>query len=138
MSALIKHNARAFLSQTGLHGLSYTLASRTRPESLFWAVLTALFISFGLYNCALAFVQLENDPLVIQIDSLSYDAAKVPFPAVTFCPDQALDELNVAATVFDQVRDATFSARFFVSSGVNSPIASERTTQYSGLSFSGS
>ena len=61
------------------------------------------FISFGLYYCTQALVELERQPLELRIDTLTYDAREVDFPALAFCPDQALDELNLAAVLLDQV-----------------------------------
>ena len=78
-------------------------AARNRSESIFWSLVTCLFISFGIYFCAIVLVELEGDPLELRIDTLNYNPAEVHFPALAFCPVQALDELNLAALLLDQV-----------------------------------
>ena len=40
---------------------------------------------------------------MFNVDTLQYDPDLVPFPAIAFCPVQALDEMNVVAKALNQV-----------------------------------
>ena len=100
---LAKHNWLTFLSQTGLHGVAYIPLSRSHAEVVIWSLTILTFLCFASYFCTKAFMTLTEDPIRLEIDTLDFPENSIPFPAVTFCPNQILDELNPYAMAIDQV-----------------------------------
>ena len=45
----------------------------------------------------------QKSPLSLELDTLKYPEGLVPFPTLSFCPDQILDELHPVAIAMDQV-----------------------------------
>ena len=71
---------------TGIHGLSYTVTGRNRLETFFWIVAVIVSISWALINCYNSFLELSANPVIVNIETFEYDASKVPYPTLTFCP----------------------------------------------------
>ena len=97
-------NARLFLSTTALHGLHYLPGGRNRAETLFWLLVVAVSVVWALGNCINAFLVLRAEPIMVNIESLRYDPGAVPYPAITICPVQHLDDLSFLETVLNRVQ----------------------------------
>ena len=93
-----------FCKLTGAHGLSYTVTGRNLVETLFWILTVTISISWATYNCYTAFVAFSKAPVILLVETFKYEASNVPFPAITFCPQQSLDELHVASVLLNRIK----------------------------------
>ena len=100
---VVKKNLQTFCSQTYLHGFAYLPQPQSRVELIFWATSLLIFCFLALYFSAISLVKFYEDPLFFQMATMQGDPREVPFPAVTMCPVQVLDELNTVAIMLDQV-----------------------------------
>ena len=99
----LKQNFSSFCALTGLHGFSYLSRDGHWLERLFWSLAVTISLTWAFVNTARSFLEFGKRPLFFNVGTLQYNASLVPFPAITFCPQQVLDEMNMLAVTFDQV-----------------------------------
>ena len=97
-------NWSIFCQLTGLHGFAYTVTGRNLLETLFWNVAVAVSVTWASVNCYNSFFSLDESPVTVAVETLKYDAKEVPYPTITFCPEQHLDELNLPAILLNRVK----------------------------------
>ncbi|KAJ3664872.1 hypothetical protein Zmor_000410 [Zophobas morio] len=85
------HNLRKYLREyaevTGLQGFRYVAEKRSTAEKIIWSLL----LIFSLYGCIYMISEIvykyENSPVVVSFASQDTPLYKIPFPAVTICPE---------------------------------------------------
>ncbi|XP_044260982.1 pickpocket protein 28-like isoform X2 [Tribolium madens] len=77
---------------TGIHGLSYLAERRSKTEKIFWL----LVIVSSLIGCLVMIAQIiekyHNNPVVVSFDTKDTAISRIPFPAVTICPESKCSE----------------------------------------------
>ena len=99
-----KENFKSFCSQTGLHGFAYTVSGRNHLETAFWVLIVITAVIWATVNCYNSFIDFQVSPVILTVETFKYDASKVPFPTITFCPEQKLDELNMASILLNRLK----------------------------------
>ena len=97
-------NAAALFQLTALHGPAYTVSGRNKAETIFWVLVVAASTVWGLYNCVTSLVAVQNEPVILNIETYKYEAGKVPYPTITLCPKQHLDELHAGMLLFNRIK----------------------------------
>ena len=69
-----------------------------------WYMTIQLQETFMELRLSRSFAEFSRSPVFFNVDTLHLDPSEVPFPAVTFCPVQVLDQLNALASAINQVR----------------------------------
>lgn len=84
----MKHHITTYFRESSIHGLLYLVDKNLHwVEKLFW---TLMIIVSGICCGALIFkigVKVQEDTTVTYASDSPIGIKKVPFPAVTFCPD---------------------------------------------------
>ena len=86
---------------------------RNLGEAFFWSLVCLTALCTALVITSGSLLEFSAKPLGLEVATTRHDPAKVPFPALTLCPDQALDQLNVAAIKLNQVVVVLCSLCFF-------------------------
>ena len=97
-------NWSTFCELTGLHGLAYTVSGRNRAETVFWILAVIFTITWAGVNCVISFISLGESPVIVTVQTFKHEASKVPFPVITFCPEQQLDDLNLPAILMNRIK----------------------------------
>lgn len=73
---------------TSLHGPKYITEEGRRPfERLLWILVLIIAISFGCALTTRIVNKWQSSPIITTLDSTNYALNKIPFPAVTICPN---------------------------------------------------
>ena len=93
-----------FCSATGVHGFSYLFTGRNLVESLLWVLITIAAGIWAIKICVDSFLFWGRNPVINVVETYTYNASLVPFPAITLCPKQKLDELYHASILLNQIQ----------------------------------
>ena len=79
---------KEYNESTSLHGLKYTTEyNRHFFERAFWMIVVVAFLTLGIFLTIRIVNKWQTAPIITTIESTNYPLSKVPFPAVTICPN---------------------------------------------------
>ena len=90
MSLRLTHcgSLNAVNESTSLHGLKYiTEHNKHGLERLFWIIVVTAFLLLGIFLTSRIVKKWQTSPIITTIETTHYPLTKVPFPAVTICPN---------------------------------------------------
>ncbi|XP_063917674.1 pickpocket protein 28-like [Zophobas morio] len=104
------HSLRKYLREyaevTGLQGFRYVAEKRSTAEKIIWSL--ALIFSLGgcMYMISEILNKYENSPVVVSFATEDTPLYKIPFPAVTICPEAKYDtRVFNYSDIFYRVKD---------------------------------
>ncbi|KAK5641668.1 hypothetical protein RI129_010215 [Pyrocoelia pectoralis] len=89
-------NLRLYLAEycdaTTIHGMKY-IGERGRHllERLAWTITLAFLFTFCLLLIRQAYIKWESSPVIVTFATKETSISKIPFPAVTLCPEAKFD-----------------------------------------------
>ena len=96
-------NASGYCAHACVHGPAYLLTTRNRTELAFWTLVVATVVVLATYLVSLAVQFWLEAPLAWEISDKAVQPSDIPFPTVTICLEQKLDEYHLASHLLDQV-----------------------------------
>ena len=84
----LKNTVKEYNESTSLHGLKYiTEHNKHGLERLFWIIVVTAFLLLGIFLTSRIVKKWQTSPIITTIETTHYPLTKVPFPAVTICPN---------------------------------------------------
>ena len=84
----LTRTVKEYNESTSLHGLKYTTEyNRHSFERVFWMIVVVAFLTLGIFLTIRIVNKWQTSPIITTIESTNYPLSKVPFPAVTICPN---------------------------------------------------
>ena len=102
---IIFHTSRDYASVTTAHGFSYIADSeRPAPERLVWGLIVVGAILFTVHQMSTLYDGWQNEPVITTLDTASMPIQEVQFPAVTICPQGAVQRI-LDSVLFKQLKE---------------------------------
>lgn len=90
MQTILKHLFEEFCSSTTIHGMHYIGASKTLLGRIGWMI---AFV-FSVLCCGMliqnVYQKWDNNPVIVSFDDAPTPVWKIPFPAITVCPEDKI------------------------------------------------
>ncbi len=83
----IHASMQKFCDECSIHGVQYLAPSKQILERCLWGVVIVLFSTLSVLVVSSLFQNWEEQPIITTIDTMAYPVQKIPFPAVTVCPN---------------------------------------------------
>ena len=84
----LTRTVKEYNESTSLHGLKYTTEyNRHSFERVFWMIVVVAFLTLGIFLTIRIVNKWQTSPIITTIESTNHPLSKVPFPAVTICPN---------------------------------------------------
>ncbi|XP_061393668.1 pickpocket protein 28-like [Musca vetustissima] len=76
-----------YSGNTALHGVPYFSQQRPLRENIFWLCVIFLSLFYCVTSVMQTFGKWKDRPVIVSFSESSVDISKIPFPAVTICPE---------------------------------------------------
>ena len=81
-----KSNTALYCELTALHGFAYLVSGRNVAATIFWVLAVLVSVLWALWNCINSFIDLQAEPIILNIQTLKYSPDRLAYPAITICP----------------------------------------------------
>ncbi|XP_073833308.1 pickpocket protein 28-like [Musca autumnalis] len=82
-----KESFLEYSGNTALHGVPYFSQQRPLRENIFWLCVILLSVFYCATSVSQTFGKWRERPVIVSFSEKSVDISKIPFPAVTICPE---------------------------------------------------
>ncbi|XP_052890519.1 pickpocket protein 28-like [Anopheles moucheti] len=95
---IVKNLAREYLASSSCHGMSYTVHPKVSvTERLCWAVVVVVSLSSCIAAIVIGHQKWVEKPMIVSFSTKPIPVWKLPFPAITICPQTriAVEKFNI-------------------------------------------
>ena len=85
----------AYCSYSSLHGFGYLNSCRNWFETGFWLLVIGIAIIYPSVLIASTFQSWGENPISIDVETLSFDIKDIQFPTITICPPETVSHWNL-------------------------------------------